>query len=135
MLRACGNVLYPHCAELKDIPMRNRFLAWPRRRCGRASNFPATPPARPRRFRLGMTLYYGDRFADSVAVLRQAVESTRVSSLQEDRQLRLADALRKSGDSDGARDIYQKLSASTRDNVRESAQFGLNAIRQSDPKP
>ena len=53
---------------------------------------------------------------------------------QEDRQLRLAEALRKAGDHTGAIELYKKLKTSERPNVRETANYGMIAIEQNDTK-
>jgi TolA-binding protein len=136
MLRACGNTIYPYFDRLKDKPARDRLLGLAEKALRAGIELPGDTNSRAQAlFDLGMTLYYQDRFAEAVPVLRQSIESTRASSTQEDRQLRLADALRKSGDKTGATEIYDKLKNSERANVRESANYGLIAIRQSDTKP
>ena len=86
-------------------------------------------------FDLGMCLFYQDRVAEAVPQLRQSIELTRSVGTQEDRQLRLAEALRKSGDRAGAIDLYNKLKASDRPNVRESANYGLAGIEHGQAHP
>jgi hypothetical protein len=81
-----------------------------------------------------MAMQNQDHFKEAVPVLQQAIAITRAPAILEDRQLRLAEAMRKSGDRPGALALYKKLKLSERPNIRESASYGLITLEQAETK-
>ena len=134
-LRAGGKVLNDYVARQKRKGDQERLLKMAEKslRAGLAMQCDAESKSESL-FELGMTMFELDRVAESIPVLRQSIDTTRSPSKQEDRKLRLAEALRKSGDRAGAIELYEKLKTSERPNVRESANYGLIVIKQSDSK-
>ena len=130
-LRQCGNLLNQYWERPTRAADRTRLLKMSERSLRAGLSLPADNDNKAQaKFDLGMCLYYQERVAESVPLLRESVELTTAAGTQEDRQLRLAEALRKSGDKAGALDLYNRLKASQRANVRESANYGLIAIKQ-----
>jgi tetratricopeptide (TPR) repeat protein len=80
-------------------------------------------------FDLGTTLNFLNRSADAVPFLKRAVEKTPAGPLLEERNLRYADALRRTQQFDEAERIYRELQQSERSSIRESARTGAVYVR------
>ena len=134
-LRAAGKILNDYVARQKRKTDQDRLLKMAEKTLRAGLAMQCEDEAKSDSlFELGMSIFEQDRVAQSIPVLKLSIDSTRALSKQEDRQLRLAEALRKSGDRAGALALYDKLKASERPNVRESANYGLIVIKQSEPK-
>ena len=134
-LRNCGNIINQYYDRPKTKTDRDRLLKVSEKALRAGLDLPCDNDYKSQAlFDLGLTLFYQERMAEAVTVLRQSVALTRAPSTQEDRQLRLAEALRKAGDHTGAIELYKKLKTSERPNVRETANYGMIAIEQNDTK-
>ncbi len=135
-LRSAGKVLNDYVGRQKKKPDQMRLLTLSEKTLRAGLLLPCDNEAKSDSiYELGMSIFEQDRVSESIPILRQSIEGTRAPSKQEDRQLRLAEALRKSGDRAGALALYESLKTSERPNVRESANYGLIVIKQSDAKP
>ena len=134
-LRQCGNIVNQYLERPRAKTDRDRLMKISEKTLRAGLELPCDQANKAQAlFDLGMCLYYQERVADAVPVLRQSVDLTQAMGTQEDRQLRLAEALRKSGDKNGATELYTKLKGSERPNVRETANYGLIAIKQAESK-
>ena len=131
-LRQCGNIVNQYW-DRPPQSERDRLLKLAERALRAGLELPCDNDNKAQAlFDLGMCLYNQDRVADAVPPLRESVGLTRSATTQEDRQLRLAEALRKTGDKAGAMELYNILKTSKRPNVRETAIYGLDAIKHSE---
>ncbi|MEI6232344.1 MAG: PEGA domain-containing protein [Planctomycetota bacterium] len=135
-LRAAGKILNGYADRIKSKDARTHIqqLAEKSLRAGLA--LPCDSEGKSDSlFELALSVLDQGRANDAIPIFRESIDSTRAISKQEDRELRLADALRKSGDRAGAIKVYDKLKASERPNVRESANYGMIVLKQNESKP
>ena len=134
-LRAFGNTIYPYFDRFKNTAERDRVLAMAEKALRTGLELPCDPQNKSAAlYDLGSIFYFQERYKDSVTFMRQSVDLTEPALLHEERQVRLADTLRKSGDKAGALELYNKLKDSESTHVRESANYGLISLRSAESK-
>lgn len=135
-LRTFGNTIYPYFDRFKNPSDRDRLLGMAEKALRSGVELPADVTHKSQAlFDLGSIFYFQERFKDAAPFMRQSIDLTQSPLIREERQVRLADVLRKSGDKPGAIELYNKLKDSESTHVRESANYGLIALRAGESKP
>ena len=123
-LRLCGSTLYQY-QERVSIKSRPQLLEMSQKALRRGLELTVLPAEKAQcLYDLGMVLRHADQAKDAVPYLEQSVALTTDVLLQEERMLRLADALYRADRLDEATTLYTKLTSSERTQIREGARTG-----------
>ena len=134
-MRACGGSLYVYHDHLRKDQDRMKVLQMSERALRRGLELAADPAAKSQcQFDLGTVLIFEERAQDALPLFEQAVAGTQDEATHEARELRLADAMRRSGRLDDSRTLFNKLKTSARANTRENAETGLNFIEADEAR-
>jgi tetratricopeptide (TPR) repeat protein len=124
-LRACGSSM---AAYQERMPGRSRtqLLEMAEQALQKGLELTQDPLLKAQyQYDLAVVLVTDGKAAEAVPLFEKALNATIETIAREERSLRLADALRKAGKLDEARDLYNKLTNSERAATRESAKTGL----------
>jgi tetratricopeptide (TPR) repeat protein len=134
-LRQCGIKLASFNDRMVTQKDKDRVLVLAEKALRRSIELPAAEPAKAESlYELGAVLLYQNRPTEAVAVLTQCIDKTPAGALNDERSLRLADALRKSGQLAEAKAIFTRLSKSDRSNVKDGAKTGLIYVETDEAK-
>jgi len=124
-LRACGSAMVSY-QERMPARGRTQLLEMADMALQKAVELTKDPLLKSQcQYDLAVVLTSEGKAKDAVPLFEKAVASAGEPVVTEERQLRLADALRKASRLDEARDLYNKLTSSERAATRESAKTGL----------
>jgi tetratricopeptide (TPR) repeat protein len=124
-IRQCGNTI---ASYYERLPGQSRyqvlFLAEKALRAATEAS-KGTPAHSQCLFDLANVLNYEEKTSDAIPLYQQSISTTTDVTVQDDRSLRLADALRRAGRLEESRALFTRLSTSERNSIREGAKAGL----------
>ena len=124
-LRQCGTTISSYYERL---PGQSRyqvlFLAEKALR-GAVEASKNTPAHSQCLFDLANVLNYEEKASEAIPLYEQSISTAAEQTVQDDRSLRLADALRRADRLDESRALFTRLSTSERNTIREGAKAGL----------